>query len=149
MKITIETEVNAEPATVWDSWTTPEDITQWYFATDEWCCPRAEIDLQTGGRFCYRMEAKDGSMGFDFAGRFTRIETHRWLEFELDDDRTVAVEFTPTTSGVKVMEIFEAEDENSARQQKQGWQSILDNFKRHVESQRDTRRLIAKRESLP
>lgn len=134
MKITVETEVKASPATVWDAWVTSEVITSWNFAIDEWCCPKAEIDLKAGGKFKYRMEAKDGSMGFDFGGTFTKVVPHESIHFELEDNRAVTVEFMQTANGVRVVETFEAEDENSAEQQKQGWQSILDNFKRHVES---------------
>ncbi|MDO6822132.1 SRPBCC family protein [Marinobacter sp. 1_MG-2023] len=134
MKIVIETEVQAPLATVWDAWVTPKDITKWNFALDEWCCPRAEVNLEAGGNFNYRMEAKDGSVGFDFEGIFTKIESNESIYFELGDNRVVTVEFIETVNGVKVLETFDAEDENSAEQQKQGWQSILNNFKKHVES---------------
>jgi uncharacterized protein YndB with AHSA1/START domain len=134
MKISIETEVKAPLSNVWDAWVTPEDITSWNFAIDEWCCPKAEINLQEGDKFSYRMEAKDGSMGFDFEGRFTEIKPHKSICYELEDSRVVTVEFSETTSGVRVIQTFEAEDENSAEQQRQGWQSILNNFKKHVEA---------------
>lgn len=134
MKISIETKVQAPLASVWESWTTPEDITKWNFANDDWCCPSATINLQVGDKFSYRMEAKDGSMGFDFEGVFTKIEPHKSIQYELEDARVVAVEFTETPAGVHVEETFDAENENSAELQKQGWQSILDNFKKHVES---------------
>jgi len=134
MKITIETEVNAPLATVWAAWVTPEDITAWNFASDDWCCPRAELNLEPGGHFTYRMEAKDGSFGFDFGGQFTAITPQQHIQFNLGDDRVVNVEFIATENGVRVVESFDAENENSAEQQKQGWQSILNNFKKHVES---------------
>jgi uncharacterized protein YndB with AHSA1/START domain len=134
MKISIETEVKASPKAVWDAWVTPEDITCWNFAIDEWCCPKAEINLKVGGKFNYRMEAKDGSMGFDFEGEFIDITPHKAIHFKLEDNRKVEVAFMETENGVKVVETFEAEDENSAEQQKQGWLSILNNFKKHVES---------------
>jgi uncharacterized protein YndB with AHSA1/START domain len=134
MKISIETEVNSTPAAVWDAWVTPEDITNWNFAIDEWCCPNAEINLEVGGKFNYRMEAKDGSMGFDFEGEFTEVNPLKEIRYKLEDDRKVNVEFIETESGVKVVETFDAEDENSAEQQKQGWLGILSNFKKHVES---------------
>lgn len=133
MEINIETEVNAPLTVVWDAWVTPEDITKWNFAIDEWCCPRAEVSLEVGGKFNYRMEAKDGSMGFDFEGRFTKIIPNESIHYELGDERLVRIEFKETANGVKVIETFEAEDENSAEQQKQGWQSILNNFRNHVE----------------
>ncbi len=134
MKISIETEVNAPLSTVWDAWVTPEDITRWNFAIDEWCCPRAELDLEAGGSFNYRMEAKDGSAGFDFSGKFAEINPYKSIHYQLGDDRKVEVKFMETPNGVKVIETFEAEDENSAEQQRQGWLSILNNFKKHVES---------------
>ena len=134
MQITIEAEVAAPPSVVWDAWVTPAHITQWNFAIDAWCCPRAEIDLRVGGRFKYRMEAKDGSVGFDFEGVFTKLAPQQSLHFALGDDRLVTIEFMQTAHGTRVAETFEAEDENSAEQQKQGWQSILNNFKKHVEA---------------
>ena len=134
MKISIETEVKSTPAAVWDAWVTPEDITNWNFAIDEWCCPKAQINLEVGGKFNYRMEAKDGSMGFDFEGTFTKVTPNESIHFKLEDNRVVTVEFMETANGIRVIETFEAEDENSAEQQKQGWQSILNNFKKHVES---------------
>ncbi|TRW49903.1 ATPase [Aliidiomarina halalkaliphila] len=133
MKIKIETEVNAPLTTVWDAWVTPEDITNWNFAADAWCCPKAELDLKVGGTFKYRMEAKDGSMGFDFEGTFTKIDSHESIQYVLEDKRVVTVEFTETPSGVRVVETFDAEEENSAELQERGWQSILNNFKKHVE----------------
>ncbi|NJK35838.1 MAG: ATPase [Oscillatoriales cyanobacterium SM2_2_1] len=134
MEIIIETEVNAPLTLVWDSYVTPEDITQWNFAVDEWCCPRAEMSFEVDGKFNYRMEAKDGSMGFNFEGRFIKITPHESIYYELGDERIVRIEFKKTVNGVKVIETFEAEDENSAEQQKQGWQSILNNFRKHVEA---------------
>jgi uncharacterized protein YndB with AHSA1/START domain len=133
MKITVETDVAASPKEVWDAWVTPDHITEWNFAIDDWCCPRAEIDLRAGGKFNYRMEAKDGSVGFDFEGVFTKVAPQQALHFELGDGRLVTIEFMQTANGTRVTETFETEDENSAEQQKQGWQSILNNFKKHVE----------------
>lgn len=133
MKISIETEVNAPLRSVWNAWVTPEDITRWNFATNDWYCPKAELDLVAGGRFNYRMEAKDGSGGFDFEGTFTAITPYNLIRYKLDDKREVEVQFIETEHGVKVVERFEAEDENSAELQRQGWLSILHNFKLHVE----------------
>lgn len=133
MKITIETEINAPLAVVWDAWVTPADIVKWNYAIDEWCCPKAEINLMEGGKFNYRMEAKDGSMGFDFGGVFTKVTPNTSIHYELGDRRLVTVDFTETANGTRVIETFEAEDENSAEQQKQGWQSILNQFKKHAE----------------
>lgn len=134
MKISIEATVNAPIAKVWKAWTTSDDITKWNFASPEWCCPKAQIDLKPGGKFSYRMEAKDGSMGFDFYGKFTAVDEMKLIKFYLGDNREVEVKFTESGESVTVIETFEAEDENSAELQKKGWQSILNNFKSHVES---------------
>ena len=134
MEISIETIVNASIETVWAAWTTPKHVTQWNFASTDWECPRAEVDLQVGGRFNYRMEAKDGSMGFDFEGTFTSIEPGKEIVYTLGDDRKVTIKFEETEVAVKVIETFRAEDDLSAEQQRQGWQSILNNFKKHVEA---------------
>jgi len=133
MKISIKTTVNAPIERVWSTWTSSDDITKWNFASDEWCCPKAKIDLKQGGRFSYRMEAKDGSMGFDFDGKFVAIDTNKKIIFTLGDNRMVEVTFVETADGITLTETFEAEDENSAEQQKQGWQCILNNFKAYVE----------------
>lgn len=133
MKITVETLVRAPIDEVWRAWTTPADITQWNVATPEWHTPRAEVDLREGGRFCSRMEAKDGSMGFDFEGTYTKIVPHERIEAAFGD-RTMQVEFLPAADGgVAVRETFDAENVYPVEQQRQGWQAILDNFKRHVE----------------
>lgn len=134
MKIRIETDVKATPAIVWDAWITPQDIKRWHFASDEWCCPSAEINLEVGGKFNFRMEAKDGSMGFDFIGEFIEIVPFQAIQYKLEDDREVKVEFIAYDDRVKVIETFDAEDENTAERQKEGWLRILENFKVHVES---------------
>lgn len=134
MHITIETTVNAPIDRVWAAWNNPRAIEQWNAATPEWHTPRASVDLREGGQFCSRMEAKDGSAGFDFEGTYTRIEPQRLIEYTLGDERTVRVEFVPGAGGVTVRETFDAEDAHSAEQQRQGWQAILDNFKQHVEA---------------
>lgn len=133
MQITIETTVNAPMDRVWRAWITPQDITKWNFAIDEWCCPDAKLEFEVGGDFSYRMEAKDGSMGFDFEGRFSAIDEHKSIEYVLGDDRKVKIDFLDTGEGIRVVETFEAEEEHSEEQQRQGWQSILNNFKKHVE----------------
>jgi uncharacterized protein YndB with AHSA1/START domain len=138
MKITIETTVNAPLPLVWSAWTTPDDITQWNTASPEWCCPKAVLDLRPEGRFSYRMEARDGSMGFDFEGTFTIIKQHELIEFSLEDNRNVQVAFSETPDGILLQETFEAEDEHAAEQQRQGWQAILDNFKKHTENKADS-----------
>ena len=134
MKITIETEVDGPISEVWSAWITPSDITCWNFASDDWCCPTAELELKPGGKFSYRMEAKDGSTGFNFEGEFKSIEEREKIEFYLSDRRVVEVVFQESENGVLVRETFETEDLHTAEQQRDGWQSILNNFKRHVES---------------
>lgn len=134
MKITVSTTIDAPLQRVWKAWTTPAHIVHWNFASAEWQCPAAEIDLVVGGRFNYRMEARDGSMGFDFEGEFTDIVPEQLIAYRIGDGRVVRIEFSVTDAGVAVTETFEAEDKMSAEHQKQGWQSILDNFKRHAET---------------
>ena len=134
MKISIETTVNSTLETVWTCWTTPQDINQWNAASPDWHNPRSVNDLRVGGNFSYRMEAKDGSMGFDFGGTYTKIVEGALIEYAMGDQRTVSISFTPVVGGIKIIESFDAEDENSAERQRQGWQSILNNFKTHTES---------------
>ena len=134
MKITIEALVKADMATVWNAWNNPNDIKQWNAASDDWHTTQSTVDLKVGGEFSSRMEAKDGSMGFDFGGTYTLIEENNRLEYTLADDRTVQIGFQQTDTGVLVTETFDAEDENSGEMQRQGWQSILNNFARHAES---------------
>ena len=130
--ITVETTVSAPVAKVWDAYTTPEDIIQWNSPSDDWHTPAATVDLREGGAFSSRMEAKDGSMGFDFAGTYTTIVEHQLIEYEFGD-RHASVEFIPEDGHVRVRVTFDAETENSLEQQRVGWQAILDRFKRHVE----------------
>ncbi len=134
MKITVEITVKAPIETVWQAWTTPEDIMQWNAASDDWHTPAAAVDLREGGRFSSRMEARDGSVGFDFEGTFTRVEPSRFIEYTMDDGRPVSIQFIDQPGGVTVRETFEAETEHDAEMQRQGWQAILDNFARHAES---------------
>jgi len=132
MKITIEKLVKAPVDTVWRAWTTPDDIKQWNAASDDWHTTRASVDLREGGAFSSRMEAKDGSMGFDFAGTYTQVVPHRLIEASIGD-RVLLVEFEPGPDGVTVRETFDAEPTHSVEQQRGGWQAILDSFARHVE----------------
>lgn len=132
--ITVETIVHAPLEAVWKAWTTPEDIMQWNTASPEWHTTSSVIDLRIGGTFSSRMEAKDKSFGFDFAGTFTNVVTHKLIEYTMGDDRIVRVEFLGGSAGVTVRESFDTEDTNSLEQQRAGWQAILDNFKRHVEA---------------
>lgn len=132
MKITVATLIPTSREDAWRAWTTPEAITQWNAASEDWCCPRAELDLRPGGAFNYRMEARDGSMGFDFRGSFTRVVPHELLAYEIEDGREVVVEFLAGDEGVTVRETFEAEGEHPPELQRDGWQAILDRFARHV-----------------
>jgi uncharacterized protein YndB with AHSA1/START domain len=134
-QITIERLVRAPMERVWSAWTTPADITQWNAASDDWHTTRASVDLREGGSFSSRMEARDGSMGFDFEGTYTRVQPHELLECALGD-RMLRVEFIPGADGVTVRETFDAEPTFSIEQQRSGWQAILDNFARHVEGAR-------------
>ncbi len=133
MKLTVETVVKAPVATVWNAYTSPDDIRQWNAASDDWHTTSSEVDLRVGGAFSSRMEAKDGSSGFDFAGTYTKIVPHELIEYSFED-RRCAVEFATGENGVTVRVTFDAETEYPVEQQRQGWQAILDRFARHVES---------------
>jgi len=135
VKITVETIVAAPVERVWRAYTTPEDIKRWNAASDDWHTTSAQVDLREGGAFSSRMEAKDGSMGFDFAGTYTKIVEHKRIDYSFGD-RTAQVEFAETPNGVKVRVTFDSESTHSVEQQRQGWQAILDNFRRHVETRR-------------
>ena len=132
MKIVVEALVKAPIAAVWKAWTTPEDIKAWNTASPDWHTTAATVDLRVGGNFSSRMEAKDGSMGFDFAGTYTRIVEHELLEASFGG-RELRVEFLQDENGVTVRETFDAEEAHSVEQQRSGWQSILNNFAKHVE----------------
>lgn len=134
MKITVEAAVAAPLDTTWRSWTEPEHITKWNAASDDWCSPRATNDLRVGGQFSARMEAKDGSVGFDFEGTYTLVEEGKRIEYVMADGRTVQIVFTEEGNQVRVTETFDTENENSAELQRAGWQAIMDNFKRYTES---------------
>lgn len=133
-KITVSTLVNAPVEKVWESWTDPKQIIQWNSASPDWHTPKAENDLKEGGRFSSRMEAKDGSMGFDFGGVYVKIEPHRHISYTLDDERKVAIDFAEENGQTKIDQTFEAEEENTLELQQQGWQAIMNNFKKHVEA---------------
>lgn len=135
-KITIEAIVNAPLANVWDTWILPEHITQWNAASDDWHCPSATNDLRVGGKFNSRMEAKDGSFGFDFGGVYDQVKKHQIIAYTMEDGRKVRTEFIEDNDQTKVVSVFEAEDENPIDMQRDGWQSILNNFKRYTESKK-------------
>lgn len=134
MKITIAATVRAPMESVWQAYVTPADIMAWNAASEDWHCPSAEVDLRVGGRFVARMEARDGSAGFDFGGTYTTIVRHRAIAYEMDDGRTAVIEFTAGPDGVTVGVTFDAESTHPVEMQRQGWQAILDRFARHVEA---------------
>ena len=132
--ITVESIINAPVQKVWEYWSKPEHITKWNAASDDWHSPRAENDLRTGGRFLSRMEAKDGSFGFDFGGEYTNVKENELIEYVMDDGRKVKVIFADLGNATKVVESFEAEGTHSEEMQRGGWQAILDNFKKYTEA---------------
>ena len=134
MKITVETIVKADMNKVWHAWNTPEDIMQWNAASDDWHTSISRVDLRPGGRFYARMEAKNGTVGFDFEGVYSKVVDKQLIEYAMSDVRAVAVRFEEVEGGVKVTETFDADDEYSPEMQQQGWQSILESFKRHIET---------------
>ncbi|MPR32687.1 SRPBCC family protein [Salmonirosea aquatica] len=133
--ITVETTIDAPLDQVWKCWTTPENIRQWNNASDDWYTPSADNDLTEGGKFVFRMEARDGSFGFDFTGTYQTVKEKELLEYVLTDDRKVSVAFGESDGQTKVTETFEPESENTVEMQQAGWQAILDNFKKYVEKQ--------------
>jgi Uncharacterized conserved protein len=132
--VTIETTVNAPVDKVWEYWSKPQHITQWCSASDDWHTPRAENDLREGGSFVSRMEAKDGSMGFDFGGVYDVVRKYEYIEYTIGDGRKVNTTFTPQGNTTKIVESFETENENPVEMQRSGWQAILDNFKNYTET---------------
>jgi uncharacterized protein YndB with AHSA1/START domain len=136
MKIAVSTAVHAPITEVWRAYTTPADIVQWNAASADWHTTTATVDLRPGGRFCSRMEAKDGSFGFDFDGVYTRVVPNECIEYDFGDRKAV-IEFTQGVPAVTVTVTFDAEETHSVEQQREGWQAILDNFARHVEGRSD------------
>jgi uncharacterized protein YndB with AHSA1/START domain len=132
-KITIQATVFADRYKAWVHYTEPTHITQWNFASEDWCCPVASTDLVAGGKFSWRMEAKDGSFGFDFEGVFTEIVPLQKLKYVFMDQREAEISFSDLPEGTLVQIVFDAENENSLELQQSGWQSILNNFKSHTE----------------
>lgn len=131
--IQVETLVRAPVLKVWEYWTSPEHIVNWNFASEDWHCPAAENNLQPGGKFSWRMEAKDGSMGFDFSGKYLQIIEHELVRVMLDDDREVEIDFSENEGLTAVTETFE-KDHMDPDLQRRGWQAILDNFRNYVET---------------
>lgn len=131
--ITVRTVVRKDIETVWELWTSPSHIIHWNNATDDWFTPFAENDLRTGGRFKCRMEAKNGSEGFDFEGLYDDIVWHETINYTIADGRKVEISFLHHAEGTEIVETFEAENENPENLQRNGWQAILDNFKKYAE----------------
>jgi uncharacterized protein YndB with AHSA1/START domain len=131
--ITVENTVNAPATKVWDYWTNPDHITRWNNASDDWHTPWAKADLREGGAFSARMEAKDGSMGFDFSGVYDVLRPNEYIEYTIADGRKVKVKFTGEGNATKVTESFEAENTYPVEMQRGGWQAILDSFKKYTE----------------
>jgi uncharacterized protein YndB with AHSA1/START domain len=133
-KVKIQASVNANVEKVWKLWNAPEHITQWNSASPEWHTPKAENDLREGGQFTFRMEAKDGSYGFDFGGTYDKVIPNKAISYALEDGRRVDISFEDKGGGTEITEVFDAESENSVEMQRAGWQAILDNFKKYAES---------------
>jgi len=131
--ITVNTTVNAPMEKVWKYFNFPEFITKWYYASDDWHAPMSKGDFKEGGKMTTRMEAKDKSMGFDFTVTFTKIKNNELVEYVMEDGRKVNIKFEQDGKGVKIVEAFEAEDQNPEEMQRAGWQAILDNFKKYAE----------------
>ena len=132
--ITVENTVKAPVEKVWQFWTSPEHITKWSYASDDWHTPFAQNDLRIGGKFLSRMEAKDGSFGFDFGGVYDEVKINKMISYTIGDGRKVKITFSANGSETRIVETFEAENTNSIEMQRGGWQSILDNFKKYAES---------------
>jgi len=132
--ITVRVIINIPVERVWEYWTEPRHIMKWNNASDDWYTPKAENDLRAGGKFLSRMEARDGSMGFDFSGKYSKIVPLKLIEYILDDERKVQVRFEPVGEKTMIIEVFDAEQENPIEMQKTGWQAILDNFKKYTEA---------------
>ena len=131
--IVVEVLVSQELDKVWEAWTQPEHIRKWNFASDDWHCPAAINDLKANGALKWRMESKDGSVGFDFKGIYQEVRHQKFICYHIDDGRKVEISFSESNGKVKVSEHFEPENQNSLELQKQGWQAILENFKKHAE----------------
>ena len=135
MKLTVQATTRADRATAWSAYNTPADITRWNFASPDWHSPDSRVDLREGGSFSSRMEARDGSMGFDFEGTYTEVVPNERLAYRMADGREASVVFTDAPGGgTHVAVTFDAESTHSPEMQQQGWQAILDNFARHADA---------------
>jgi uncharacterized protein YndB with AHSA1/START domain len=133
-KITVDATINANQQKVWDYYTMPDHITKWNFADPSWHCPKAENDMKVGGKYSARMEARDGSFGFDFEATYNNIVPGKSFNYTMLDGREVDVDFVPKEDKTDLKIVFDAESQNPVEMQKAGWQSILNNFKNYVES---------------
>ncbi|WP_335966535.1 SRPBCC family protein [Galbibacter sp. PAP.153] len=132
-QITVKSKVNAPVGKVWNLWSTPEHIVKWNTPAEDWHTTRAENDLRSGGKFLSRMEAKDGSFGFDFAGTYNEVIPNKHIAYTITDGRKVTVDFQEENNETLIETVFEAENQNSLEQQRDGWQAIMDNFKKYAE----------------
>ena len=132
--VSVETTIKAPIEKVWEFWTSPQHITKWNNANDDWHTPHAENDLRKGGKFLSRMEAKDGSFGFDFGGVYDDVKEHELISYTLEDNRKVNINFLQQGDETKVVETFDAEQTNDVEMQRSGWQAIMNNFKKYTES---------------
>ncbi|WP_264565520.1 SRPBCC family protein [Flavobacterium sp. N3904] len=132
--ITVQSTIIASLKAVWECWTTPEHIMKWNNASDDWHTPYAENDLRVGGKFKSTMASRDGTMSFDFEGEYTLVKQNEAIEYVLADGRKVKISFEETPNGVEVIESFDPETVNPEEMQRSGWQAILDNFKKYVDS---------------
>lgn len=142
VNITIETLVHAPINLVWDTWNSPNHVVHWNHASDDWHSPKAENNFVVGGKFVYRMEAKDNSFGFDFSGTYEEIVDKKRVVTRLDDNRLVKTEFYVENDSVRIVETFEAEDQNSIELQREGWSAILNNYKLYTESLQQNKSLL-------
>ncbi|MBY0146921.1 SRPBCC family protein [Neobacillus niacini] len=136
-KIIVETTVKAPVEKVWEYWTEPTHITKWNTASEEWHTPYAENDLKVGGKFLSRMEAKDGSFGFDFGGVYDDVRLNEGIGYTLEDGRKVTINFIRQGDETKVIETFDAENSNPIEMQEAGWQAILDNLKKYINNSKE------------
>ncbi len=132
-KITVQADIAADTKKVWDYYTKPKHIKKWNFASPEWHCPKAENDLRVGGKYFARMEAKDGSWGFDFEAIYDAVVEHKNFVYTMEDGRKVTVDFENLGNKTRAIVTFDTEKENPEEMQRNGWQAILDNFKKYVE----------------
>lgn len=142
VNITIETLVHAPINLVWDTWNSPNHVVHWNHASDDWHSPKAENNFVVGGKFVYRMEAKDNSFGFDFSGTYEEIVDKKRVVTRLDDNRLVKTEFHVENDSVRIVDTFEAEDQNSIELQRVGWSAILNNYKLYTESLQQNKSLL-------